>query len=370
MKDTKGVYNTPTQKFSRFSPVDILPIKGRSWVTNGPNNSNYKVYDDAYDDSPTNHSIIEAYVNYTYADGIENVSLLNDIDISIFMSEEARLLICRDYKLYGGYALQVIWDANEEDPKPLRVEYMPVNKLGVNYDMEDEEDVNGYWYSFDWTKKFQYPPELYPRFTGKWKGSALEILMVRRPTREIYFPVPDYLPAIPYALTEGLLANAAKSFFDNSLSVLTVINFNNGMISDEEAREKAANQVRESYTGPEGSGKVLVSFNEDPTMGVTVDQISPPEMGQQTTFYAEEAERKIIVAHSAPPILFAGSTGGSGFSSNADEIEISQQMLYRRHINPMRKVILGGLKKVFDVIDPTIKLDFIDFGPIKLDKTE
>jgi hypothetical protein len=40
-----------------------------------------------------------------------------------------------------------------------------------------------------------------------------------------------------------------------------------------------------------------------------VDRISPPELNQQNVFYAEEAERKLIVAHSAPPVLFAGSNG-------------------------------------------------------------
>jgi len=78
-------------------------------------------------------------------------------------------------------------------------------------------------------------------------------------------------------------------------------------------------------------------------------------------FYSEEAERKLIVAHSAPPILFSGSNQGSGFSSNADEIAVATKGLYRRHINPMREVILNGLGSIFSLIDPKIKLDFKDF---------
>jgi hypothetical protein len=77
-----------------------------------------------------------------------------------------------------------------------------------------------------------------------------------------------------------------------------------------------------------------------------VDRISPPELNQQNVFYAEEAERKLIVAHSAPPVLFAGSNNGSGFSSNADEIAVATKGLYRRHINPMREIILNGLQSV------------------------
>jgi hypothetical protein len=40
--------------------------------------------------------------------------------------------------------------------------------------------------------------------------------------------------------------------------------------------------------------------------------------------------------------VFAGSNSGSGFSSNADEIAVATKGLYRRHINPMREIILNG----------------------------
>lgn len=359
MKKGNGVFSE-TVRMSAFQPVNVLPVKGRSWVTNGVNNINYKIYKDAYDDSPTNSSIINSIVNYIYADGLYNASTLNTVDISQYISEEDVLLICQDYKIYGGYAVQVIWDSNDSDKRPLRIQYMPVYKLGVNYDWEDEE-VNGYWYSFNWADRYTYAPQLYPKFTGEYKGNNLEILLVRRPTSETYFPVPDYLSGIPWAQVEGNLSHAAKSFFDNSMSALTVINYNNGMISDEEEREKAAKSVRDSYTGPNGSGKVIVSFNEDPTTGVTVDQLSQPELNQQTTFYSEESERKLVTAHSVRGMSILFAEGGTGFSSNADEISIAQKILYRNLINPMRKVIIKGLNQIFNVIDPVIKLDFKDF---------
>jgi hypothetical protein len=42
---------------SAYQPIDIKPLYGRKWVTNGVNNINFKTYKDAYDDSPTNASI-------------------------------------------------------------------------------------------------------------------------------------------------------------------------------------------------------------------------------------------------------------------------------------------------------------------------
>ena len=128
----------------------------------------------------------------------------------------------------------------------------------------------------------------------------------------------------------------------------------------EVAKEQAKN-VREKVVGTDNQSAVIVSFNEGAEESVTVDQLHPPELNQQNVFFSEEAERKLIVAHSAPPILFSGSNQGSGFSSNADEIAVATKGLYRRHINPIREVILNGLGSIFNLIDTSIKLDFKDF---------
>jgi hypothetical protein len=343
---------------SRFQPIDIKPTYGRKWITNGVNNVNFKVYKDAYDDSPTNSSIINAFVNYVYGEGLIDK---NGQDLSKYISQEDVLLICQDYKMYGGFTAQVIWNSatNLADKKPLKIKYIPIYKFGVNYN--DNAEVDGYWYCYDWTLRGRYKAELYPIFSGEYKGNDLEILYIRRPTAEPFFPVPDYLSGIPWAFVEGDLANAGKNHFKNSLTAMTIINYNNGRILDDTVAKQKADEVRTKAVGTDNQSAVIVAFNEGAEEAVTVDQLSPPELNQQNVFYSEEAERKLIVAHSAPPILFSGSNSGSGFSSNADEIAVATKGLYRRHINPIRGVILNGLSGVFEVIDSNIKLDFKDY---------
>lgn len=341
-------------KMSAFQPIDVKPVFGRRWITNGVNNANFDTYRNAYDDSPTNSSIINAFVNYVYGEGLIDV---NGENLNQYISEADVLLICQDYKIYGGFACQVIWSMAKT---PLRIEYIPIYKLAVNYD-QDTIEVNGYWYSWDWKNNFLYRPTFYPKFDGKYKEENLEILVVRRATAEPFFPIPDYLSGIPWAQVEGELANGGKNHFKNALGALTVINYNNGRQATPELARQEAKKVRDNYVGTDNQAKVIVSFNESAESAVVVDQLHPPELNQQNVFYSEEAERKLIVAHSAPPILFSGSNSGSGFSSNADEIAVATKGLYRRHINPMRGVILNGLNKVFNVINPEIKLDFKDF---------
>jgi hypothetical protein len=350
-------------KMSAFQPIDIKPLYGRKWVTNGVNNINFQTYKNAYDDSPTNASIINAFVSYIYGEGLIDKAGKEKqyLNVKSVISQEDVLLICQDYKTYGGYAAQIIWNSalNVADKKPLKIEYMPIYKLGVNYD--ENNKVDGYWYSYDWQNRGRYKPALYPKFTGKYTDNNLEILYVRRPTAEPFFPIPDYLAGIPWAQVEGELANAGKQHFKNAMTGLTIINYNNGRIADDNVAKEQAEKVRGKVVGTENQSAVIVSFNESADEAVVVDQLHPPELNQQNVFYAEESERKLIVAHSAPPILFSGSNSGSGFSSNADEIAVATKGLYRRNINPMREVILNGLQSVFDLIDNARVLDFKDF---------
>jgi hypothetical protein len=353
----RQVFSFGKESFSAFQPIDIKPVIGRNWVTNGVNNINFKTYQDAYDDSPTNASIINAYVSYIYGEGLVDQ---NGKDLTKYISKEDALLAVQDLKKFGGFSLQVIWNSSDSDKKPLKLEYLPIFKLGVNYDQTTTK-VDGYWYSYDWTNKTRFKPKLYPLFTGSYKQNDLEVIYVRRPTHEPFFPIPDYLSGIPWARIEGEIANAGFSHFKNSLSEITLINYNSGECETEEIAKKEADRIRESVTGSTNNGHVIVSFNDGVENAVTVDRVAPAELSQHNVFYSEEAERKLIVAHSAPPILFAGSNQGTGFSNNADEREIALKDLYRRNINPFREIFLDGVKGVFSLIDQEIKLDFKDF---------
>jgi hypothetical protein len=344
------------EKFSKFQPIDIKPRQGQDWILNGNNNSNFDIYKDAYDDSPTNSAIIDAYVNYMYGEGLYDRA--SGANLKQYISNEDALLLCQDFKTYGGCMVQIVWGSNQ---KPLQVKYAPVYKFGVRYDMQSLE-VRGYWYSYDWKNRYRYTPNFYPKFEGFYQGNPIEVMLIRRPTAEPFFPIPDYLAGIPWAEVEGELGNAAKNHFKNGLTAMTIINYNQGRQETPELARQEADKVRKLATGTENASKVIVSFNDSIEEAVTVDQLAPPDLNQQNVFFAEEAERKLIVAHSAPPILFAGSNQGNGFSNNADEIAVATKMLYRKKINPMREILTSGLKQIFDLIDATINPWFKDFA--------
>jgi hypothetical protein len=54
---------------SAYQPIDIKPLYGRKWVTNGVNNVNLKLTKMLTTIALTNSSIINAFVNYVYGEG-------------------------------------------------------------------------------------------------------------------------------------------------------------------------------------------------------------------------------------------------------------------------------------------------------------
>jgi hypothetical protein len=364
--ESENVYSFSEEvvKMSAWQPIDIkanLTQNGVNAVCNGFNNSNYKTLRDAYDDSPTNQSIINSFVNFMYADGLKNVG--SDLDISKYLDEDTVELVCLDAKMLGGFALQVIWNDNDKDREILRFEYVPIENFAV--ELEDKTvhpKVVGYWYSWDWSQSGMYNPVPCKKFNGTFQG-GVEIVIIQRVTKNKFFPLPDYFSGINYCIAEGFLGQNTKTHFQFENKITTVINFNGGKqaAASEEVKKKKAEAIKKDYTGGSPKHHVVVSYNSDGLDATTIDQVETPNLNQQNVFFAEECERKIIVAHSAPKILFSGSNNSSGFSSNADEILVATKEMYRRNINPLRKVVLDGLTKLFKLIDVDVVLEFQDF---------
>lgn len=353
-------------KMSAWQPIDINPQatqNGFDIVPNGVNNSNYKILSNAYNDSPTHQSIVNSFVNFMYANGLKNIG--SDLNINTYLEEDTVELACLDVKLFGGFALQVIWNDSEQERKILKFEYIPIEKLAVVLDKQKvNPKVIGYSYSWNWEQSGTYAPVPCKKFDGTYQG-GVEIVVVQRVTKNSFYPLPDYFSGINYCVSEGFLGQNTKTHFQFENKITTVINFNGGKNLSEKVKQEKAKQIKEDYTGGSPKHNVVVSYNNDALDATTIDQVDVPNVNQQNVFYAEECERKIIVAHSAPKILFSGSNNASGFSSNAEEILVATKEMYRRNINPLRKVVIDGFEKLFKLIDYNVKLEFEDFEEFK-----
>lgn len=368
-------------EFSAQLPIDIQPIIGRKYVLNGEDNSNFRMYIDAYDDSPTNSSIIDSYSNYTYAEGLidlngvitydnEGHEILNTkkLNVAKYISKSDARLLVSDYKKFGGYAVQVIWNSakNTNDKRPIQIKYFPIFKLGLNID--EFYNTTGYWYSWDWCQKQKYIPKLLPKFDGIYKNEDVEIYVVNRPSSDSFFAKPDWVSGLRYAQLEGELATSSYFHVLNGFQGGKMVNFNNGVPEDPEVKKNIKRELDKNFKGSNRNNQFFITFNNGKETAPEIIDMGIPELNQQYVYFSEECERKLIVAHKASPIIFASTKDGNGLSNAADEIESATALMYRKIINPNREVILDGLQYVFDFMNPDIRLDFADFETFGGDK--
>ncbi len=352
----QNIFGISEIKHSKYLPIDVKPTFLKKWLANGNTggrlNSNFKSYKDAYDDSPTNASCIDSFVQYTLGEGLYDA---NDvIDIELYLDEEEAEKIILDYETHGGCSMQVIWSENETI---LKGKHLPIDKIVLN--ITDKLEVDGYWYSFDFSQQQRYTPVMYAPFTGEFKGNTIEILYYRRPTSEPFFPVPDWKSGLPYCEAEGAMGNRTKKFFENGADNLTVVNIFDPTLDDDQKKARAA-EVKKQIVGTESTNLTLVSFNANLDTATTIDRVEPPQLNENSVFFSEEAERKIIVAHKMPAILVVSQSGNS-FSSNADEIAMATKQLFQKKIQPSRtKLLKGVFNKFAKAINPKVNLDFKD----------
>ena len=340
--------------FSAYETGITTPAVGTTYTLNGVNNANFKRYKDSFDDSPTNNFIIKTIVNYIIGDGLIDKS--GNINPHNFLSKQDLRMLCLDFKTYGSAFPQIISFNNNI----VKIKHAPVMTVGLN--IAKNMDVNGFWYCWDYTKKFQFPPKFVPMFGD---GAPIEMEHIKQLSSEPFFPLPDWFSGLKSAKIESALIDDAVNHITRGFQGKTIININNIDLESEEEKADIAKKIKRDWTGTENSDGVTLSFNKNTNEALIVDTIEPRGRNEQFVTYDETAEIKLMAAHSAMNILFQ-RPGSSGFSNNADEIATATESLYLGVVNPMREIILDSLNKIFKKINPSCDIDFANFGQEKI----
>lgn len=337
-------------------PTPTYHMNGQ-YIANGSNNEFAYYIDKLATHSPTNAGIIQAYVNYILGEKLIDV---NGKNIKHLIGRNDIRAIVRDYKVHGGYSIQVIWNSSEKNRKPIKIKHLPFKNIALEVD-DRTLQTTGVFYSPDWTRTGTYVPTRYPLFDGEYKGEAVEVFIHQRYTSELYFSQPDWLSGVPQAQAEISMGEFMTNHIANGFQGTTLINVPAVFESDEHM-EEARNEITRKLTGVKNTNKFVINFMGSADMNpMTVEKVEPTEINEQMVYFEESAAKKLLVAHNAPAILFSGSREGGGIGNNSEEIESATVSLFRSQILPMREDILEGLNEIFEVIDPTITLEFKDF---------
>jgi len=355
--------NIHVLNLSSYTTPVIQESKRENWVEFGEDNNYFNFLIDRYTNSTTNNAIINNISRLVYGRG------LSALDASKKPNEYAQMMallnpdcvrkIVIDRKMLGQFAIQVHYSADHE--KILKVYHIPVNLLRAEK-CNKEGEIEAYYYSDNWLDLKKYTPKRIPAFG--FSNEKIEILFCRPYSVGMkYYSYPDYQGSIPYALLEEEVADYLINEVQNGFSGTKVVNFNNGLPSEEQ-QEIITSKVLSKLTGSRGQ-KVIVAFNQNAESKTTVDDIPLNDAPDHYTYLSEECLRKIMLGHNVTSPLLFGIASSNGFSSNADELRNSTILFDNMVIRPFQQEIIECFDKVLAFNGISLKLFFRTLQPLE-----
>lgn len=347
----------------------VVEDNRKEWVAYGEDNNYFQFLIDRYNGSATNNAIINGMTELIYGKGLYATDASRKPDEYAMMkslfSRQCMRKITFDLKAMGQAAMQVIY--NKDKTKIVQVEHMPIETLRMEK-MNDDGEVTGYYYSKDWTKirKKGFEPIRIPAFGYGEKGEGLEIYCIKPYRSGFYYYSPvDYQGGLPYAELEEEVANYHINNIKNGLSPSMLINFNNGVPTEEE-RELIERRIIQKFSGSSNSGKFILAFNDNKEMAASIEPVQLSDASEQYQFLADESMRKLMVAHRVTSPMLMGIKDNTGLGNNADELKTASLLFHNTVVRPIQELILDAIDDIMAVNGASLNVFFKTLQPLEL----
>lgn len=345
------------------SPV-IQENKKNDFIEYGSDNNYFQYLIDRYLYSATNNAIITGVTNMIYGKGIDaldsNKKPNEYAQMRSIIKGDMLKKVALERKMLGMAAMQVVM----EKGKVKTLDHFPMHTLRAEK-CNDKGEIEAWYYYPDWSKK--KPSEVAKRIPafGFGNGNEVEIYVIKPYVSGFHYYTPiDYSGALPYSVLEEEIGDYLINDVQNGFSGTKVINFNNG-IPSEEMRDQIKRDVLGKLTGSRGE-KVIVAFNANAESKTTVEDIPLNDAPAHYEYLSKECFEKLIVGHrvTSPMLLGIRDTGG-GLGNNADEIKTATLLFDNIVIKPYQLEIIEALDEVLAVNEISLKLYFKTIQPLE-----
>ena len=331
---------------SSYTRPEIVEQHNREWVEYGEDNNYFQYLIDRYNGSATNNAAINGIVEMIYGKGIdaveEDVKGKNYVEMKELFTKSCMKKICYDYKMMGQAALQIIYSKDRK--KIVQVEHMPIETLRAEK-ANNKGEIQGYYYAKDWSEvTFKTQPKRIPAFGSS--NAGLEILYIKPYRAGFYYYSPvDYQGGLQYAELEEEIANYHINNIQNGLAPSMLINFNNG-VPTEEQRSLIESNIQEKFSGSSNAGRFILAFNDSKELSASIDPVILSDAHEQYKFLSDESMRKVMVSHRIVSPMLVGIKDNTGLGNNAEELKTASILMDNTVIRPMQVTILDELEKV------------------------
>jgi len=348
--------NSNFLKFSREVPDPTLPqifeVRSHSWISYGAENLYpQNIITPIYNGSSMVRTCVKSKQLYTVGEGLrtknpdlEYVLKRANADLEGWTDIFSQASL--DFIIYGGFALQIIWDETGE--KIVDIYNMDFNDIRSGHIEKETDRVEWYYYSADWAKykKDIYKPKAIKAFnpnTAHLYPRQLLYSYTKNPGNK-YYPLPSYSGALTAANVDIMIDSFHWYNLQNGLAPSLLISMHNG-IPDPETRQDIYDNLASSFSGVDAAGKFFLTFATDKEHGTEVTPIEAANSDYYITL-SQRVSTQILsgMGISSPLLLGIKDVGGAGLSNNKDEILVASEHFNTIVIKPIQKYML----KIFD----------------------
>lgn len=367
-----GVFLTKFEKQIEGSAVTRKNSLG--WVNWGAKNNYPNLLLNLYNQSPTHRAAVNFAMMSILGNGVdfEAMQLNGDEVVPNYAQtwDEVIKALALDYILYGSYAIQVILN---KDGKTYSYWHMPLDKVRWS-EYDEDGQITKYWICNDWTATGQYPPFEIDALDMKdeWKlekGKPYLYVYRTYSPAMTYYTQPHYQAALNAIQAEIEYCNYDLKNIVNGFAPAGVLTLPE--VETDEERQAIIQNVTRMFQGSENANSVFITFRnniEDKGVEYTPFQSNKGSFN----YYADANQRvinRILESHQIPNASLIGmpDIGNSGFSSEADKLQVSYELYNKLTGNYNRMAVIRTLNQMFKMngIDTEIvmkPLNFADFG--------
>ena len=260
--------------------------------------------------------------------------------------------IAQDYKLYGGFAIEVIW--NKSRTKPVEFYHIDFSYLRAQ-EKNYRGKIPGYyisdcWNEYKYGQKIDDLPYLpvYNPSTALAEPKQLFVFQPYSPGQK-YYPLPDYVGALRVIDLDTEVDNFHINNIKNGLAPsIAITTFTN---ADEDERQAIESMLKDQYAGTDNAGSMIYIDVDSPENAPVITPI--PQNGADDYYYNlnEITVQKILTSHriTSPMILGIKTAGQLG---GREEVIDSYLLFVNTVIRPYQQDILSVIELLLEAKYP------------------
>lgn len=358
-------------KFENHKVPEFKEVKNKDWVYYGENNLYTEYLIELATRSSTHGAILEGKVNYicgmglTYEDkgsSLQAKALANKFIKQIYEDGFFRKMV-NDYEYFNGFFIEPIF--SKSGKKLLSINYIPFNKMRVS------ADEKTYYYSNDWKQSNQSKEKTglkeFKPFNPENPASNqlfyFRTLSPKNGKEKNVYPVPTYIGGTASVETEIEIDNYHLNNIKTGFSIGTIINFNNGIPTDD-AKEEIETSLKRKFQGTDKAGSVAITFNNSSENAPTITSFAPSDLDKQFIMIGDRVRQAIFTSHRiSSPTLFGVATAGALGQRN--EMIDAYELFQNTYVEPRQQIIEGVLNMFGSIYGLTTKIKIKRLQPVQ-----